>query len=242
MRGIKGSILNDIYYSDYEFLSKTIVGDVAEVYQISSKNTGLLNIKTMQFTFKNIDKQIIALSGFGVIEVQGDKEEYDITVSKDNNSYIKKIKTNIPTIIDLYSGDNSVTCDGYLIDHSNIITNRENGDYYDLSDVLRVSALTKVLNIMLKTNGYVSELNNNILTWNYGDYPSSSEIEDFLQNVKNLKNVFGTNVKLTLPSSIYNAIIEDFNSIEKILEDMLNMFYTLINSYYYLGELFSGEN
>ena len=112
---------------------------------------------------------------------------------------------------------------------------------YNSADLNRVEAAVDYVAKRLIPTGYIMEYE--VRTdWKMSDFPSASEMDRFLDNVRKIRAGLVTGyVFPNVPENMEKFDYQKANDIEKILVLVDSIIDNVLSSYYYSGELFSGE-
>jgi len=117
---------------------------------------------------------------------------------------------------------------------------------YNATDLNRVQTATKYVNERLRECGYVAEFVD-LPLWvsngaEYQGVPKLSDLELYLQNIREIRNVFVTLESTpAAPTTMTKFDYIKANDIEQILVDIDNLITKMIASYSFAGECFGGE-
>lgn len=122
-----------------------------------------------------------------------------------------------------------------------LVTNRKDGAVYSLTkDVNRVGeALNYVRDWLASAAGY------DLLTWTAktdwtaADEPTSSQMAEYLSHLSDCRAAMA--VTLEAPAAMSHLTVSAANDIEKILQQCDDALNRLAKSWYYSGEIYSGE-
>lgn len=122
-----------------------------------------------------------------------------------------------------------------------MITNRADGNtYYNYSDLNRVEAKTAEAAELLTAQGYVTTVV--VKTdWSMTDFPTQTEMNRYLGNVKKCVNNFCQMPGVTLPDTMDKLDYIGANNIEKTLVDIEKLLEYMLAVMRYSGTFYSGN-
>ena len=112
---------------------------------------------------------------------------------------------------------------------------------YNYTDLDRIEDWTEYIAEQLNYYGYNVNISTSILltTWEMESFPTKVEMERIRSNVQNLKNAF---VAFTsVPTNLERMTYQKANDLEKVLYELNTLINNMIASFYYSGEIYSGE-
>lgn len=130
----------------------------------------------------------------------------------------------------------------------NTLTEEEKQDYfatvvkgaYNYTDLNRIGEACAYLYRILKEQGYSSWGYVPLKTdWTVEDIPNKNDMETYINTLAALKNVFQNNNEI--PQSMRFLDFNGANNIEKMLIEVKRIYDLLFPSYFYSGEINSGE-
>ena len=122
-----------------------------------------------------------------------------------------------------------------------MVTNRTDGNtYYNYSDLNRVEAKTAEVAELLTAQGYVTTID--VKTdWKMTDFPTQTEMQRYLGNVKKCVNNFCKMPGVTLPDTMDRLDYIGANNIEKTLVDIEKLLEYMLDVMRYSGTFYSGN-
>lgn len=112
---------------------------------------------------------------------------------------------------------------------------------YNAVDLNRVGAAVSYVANRINQCGYIVEVDVK-QDWKTGDIPTISEMETYLDNVREIRAVFPVfSTTPTAPDSMGYLDYNEANNIEQILIDVNLLIDLMSAAWYYSGELYSGE-
>lgn len=122
-----------------------------------------------------------------------------------------------------------------------MITNRADGNtYYNYSDLNRVEAKTAEAAELLTAQGYVTTVD--VKTdWKMTDFPTQTEMNRYLGNVKKCVNNFCQMPGITLPDTMDRLDYIGANNIEKTLVGIEKLLEYMLAVMRYSGTFYSGN-
>ena len=109
---------------------------------------------------------------------------------------------------------------------------------YNVSDLNRVQDAAEYLRDILVSAGYAVELAP-LPTWTRSDIPTASQLADYLDNVRRLRDVLA--VEITLPETMTRLTWQGANAIEAALRQADTLLGNMAQAWFYSGDLFCGE-
>ena len=76
-------------------------------------------------------------------------------------------------------------------------------------------------------------------TWTRSDIPTASQLADYLDNVRRLRDVLA--VEITLPETMTRLTWQGANAIEEALRQVEELLGNMAQAWFYGGDLFCGE-
>ena len=122
-----------------------------------------------------------------------------------------------------------------------MVTNRADGNtYYNYSDLNRVEAKTAEVAALLTAQGYVTTVV--VKTdWSMTDFPTQTEMNRYLGNVKKCVNNFCQMPGVTLPDTMDRFDYIGANNIEKTLVGIEKLLEYMLAVMRYSGTFYSGN-
>lgn len=122
-----------------------------------------------------------------------------------------------------------------------MVTNRADGNtYYNYSDLNRVEAKTAEVAELLTAQGYVTTVV--VKTdWKMTDFPTQTEMNRYLGNVKKCINNFCKMPGITLPDTMDRLDYIGANNIEKTLVGIEKLLEYMLAVMRYSGTFYSGN-
>ena len=122
-----------------------------------------------------------------------------------------------------------------------MVTNRADGNtYYNYSDLNRVEAKTAEVAELLTAQGYVTTID--VKTdWKMTDFPTQTEMNRYLGNVKKCVNNFCKMPGITLPDTMDKFDYIGANNIEKTLVGIEKLLEYMLAVMRYSGTFYSGN-
>lgn len=122
-----------------------------------------------------------------------------------------------------------------------MVTNRADGNtYYNYSDLNRVEAKTAEVAELLTAQGYVTTVV--VKTdWSMTDFPTQTEMNRYLGNVKKCVNNFCQMPGVTLPDAMDRLDYIGANNIEKTLVGIEKLLEYMLAVMRYSGTFYSGN-
>ena len=121
-----------------------------------------------------------------------------------------------------------------------MVTNRSSSDAkYNYTDLNRVEAATAEIAALLTAQGYVTTVISKT-DWVRTKYPTRTEMERYLGNVKKCVQQFAAVPGVELPESMNNLTYIGANNIEKVLEGIEAMIEQMKAAYIYCGTINCG--
>ena len=122
-----------------------------------------------------------------------------------------------------------------------MVTNRADGNtYYNYSDLNRVEAKTAEVAELLTAQGYVTTVV--VKTdWSMTDFPTQTEMNRYLGNVKKCVNNFCQMPGITLPDTMDKLDYIGANNIEKTLVGIEKLLEYMLAVMRYSGTFYSGS-
>ncbi len=122
-----------------------------------------------------------------------------------------------------------------------MVTNRADGNtYYNYSDLNRVEAKTAEVAELLTAQGYVTTID--VKTdWKMTDFPTQTEMNRYLGNVKKCVNNFCKMPGITLPDTMDKLDYIGANNIEKTLVGIEKLLEYMLAVMRYSGTFYSGN-
>ena len=122
-----------------------------------------------------------------------------------------------------------------------MVTNRTDGNtYYNYSDLNRVEAKTAEVAELLTAQGYVTTID--VKTdWKMTDFPTQTEMQRYLGNVKKCVNNFCKMPGVTLPDTMDRLDYIGANNIEKTLVGIEKLLEYMLAVMRYSGTFYSGN-
>ena len=122
-----------------------------------------------------------------------------------------------------------------------MVTNRADGNtYYNYSDLNRVEAKTAEVAELLTAQGYVTTVD--VKTdWKMTDFPTQTEMNRYLGNVKKCVNNFCQMPGVTLPDTMDRLDYIGANNIEKTLVGIEKLLEYMLAVMRYSGTFYSGN-
>lgn len=114
---------------------------------------------------------------------------------------------------------------------------------YNCTDLNRVQSAVSALyewfsNAGYKVNGYAAVEH----VWSESDRPTPTDMEQYLANVEALRNMItAMSTTPSTPSTMENLTYVEANAIEQILLDIDYLIRCMADSWFYSGDLYSGE-
>ena len=124
------------------------------------------------------------------------------------------------------------------MDFPKMKTNFTENDYYSFVDLNRVGKAVNYIADKLKNYGYIVSASAKI-DWSIHDEIKESDMSKYLDNVKEIKNVFYGHIDL--PETMRYITNEDANNIERLLVDVDGRIKNMEKCFFFSGELFCGE-
>lgn len=122
-----------------------------------------------------------------------------------------------------------------------MVTNRADGNtYYNYSDLNRVEAKTAEVAELLTAQGYVTTVDVKI-DWKMTDFPTQTEMNRYLGNVKKCINNFCQMPGVTLPDTMDRLDYIGANNIEKTLVGIEKLLEYMLAVMRYSGTFYSGN-
>lgn len=113
---------------------------------------------------------------------------------------------------------------------------------YTHTDMNRVEAAVEIIAELMKKYGFLDSLPTVKTTWNLWSVPTVTDMRRYLENVRLLRSaVTGYPTTPNVPDIDKPFNYKVANDIEKILEDLYDLMMKIPNSWYYSGEIYSGE-
>ncbi|MBM6938459.1 hypothetical protein H7U37_07980 [Pseudoflavonifractor phocaeensis] len=109
---------------------------------------------------------------------------------------------------------------------------------YNVSDLNRVQDAAEYLRDILVSAGYAVELAP-LPTWTRSDIPTASQLADYLDNVRRLRDVLA--VEVTLPETMARLTWQGANAIEEALRQVEVLLGNMEKAWFYSGDLYAGE-
>ena len=122
-----------------------------------------------------------------------------------------------------------------------MVTDRADGNtYYNYSDLNRVEARTAEVAELLTAQGYVTTID--VKTdWKMTDFPTQTEMQRYLGNVKKCVNNFCKMPGVTLPDTMDRLDYIGANNIEKTLIGIEKLLEYMLAVMRYSGTFYSGN-
>ena len=122
-----------------------------------------------------------------------------------------------------------------------MVTDRADGNtYYNYSDLNRVEAKTAEVAELLTAQGYVTTVD--VKTdWSMTDFPTQTEMNRYLGNVKKCVNNFCQMPGVTLPDTMDRLDYIGANNIEKTLVGIEKLLEYMLDVMRYSGTFYSGN-
>ena len=122
-----------------------------------------------------------------------------------------------------------------------MVTDRADGNtYYNYSDLNRVEAKTAEVAELLTAQGYVTTID--VKTdWKMTDFPTQTEMQRYLGNVKKCVNNFCKMPGVTLPGTMDRLDYIGANNIEKTLIGIEKLLEYMLAVMRYSGTFYSGN-
>lgn len=122
-----------------------------------------------------------------------------------------------------------------------MVTDRADGNtYYNYSDLNRVEAKTAEVAELLTAQGYVTTVK--VKTdWKITDFPTQTEMNRYLGNVKKCVNNFCQMPGVTLPDTMDRLDYIGANNIEKTLAGIEKLLEYMLDVMRYSGSFYSGN-
>lgn len=122
-----------------------------------------------------------------------------------------------------------------------MVTDRADGNtYYNYSDLNRVEAKTAEVAELLTAQGYVTTID--VKTdWKMTDFPTQTEMQRYLGNVKKCVNNFCKMPGVTLPDTMDRLDYIGANNIEKTLIGIEKLLEYMLAVMRYSGTFYSGN-
>ena len=122
-----------------------------------------------------------------------------------------------------------------------MVTDRADGNtYYNYSDLNRVEAKTAEVAELLTAQGYVTTVD--VKTdWKMTDFPTQTEMNRYLGNVKKCVNNFCQMPGITLPDTMDRLDYIGANNIEKMLVGIEKLLEYMLAVMRYSGTFYSGN-
>lgn len=122
-----------------------------------------------------------------------------------------------------------------------MVTDRADGNtYYNYSDLNRVEAKTAEVAELLTAQGYVTTVD--VKTdWKMTDFPTQTEMNRYLGNVKKCVNNFCQMPGITLPDTMDRLDYIGANNIEKTLVGIEKLLEYMLAVMLYSGTFYSGN-
>lgn len=122
-----------------------------------------------------------------------------------------------------------------------MVTDRADGNtYYNYSDLNRVEAKTAEVAELLTAQGYVTTVD--VKTdWTMTDFPTQTEMQRYLGNVKKCINNFCKMPGITLPDTMDRLDYIGANNIEKTLVGIEKLLEYMLAVMRYSGTFYSGN-
>ena len=111
---------------------------------------------------------------------------------------------------------------------------------YNASDLNRVGAAVEYLANRFNEYGYSVSVTAKH-DWSAGDIPTMSAMQTYLQDVSAIRQVFNLSLFPSVPSNMKQLTYQKANNIERILEMVEELINNMITSFFYSGEIYSGE-
>lgn len=123
------------------------------------------------------------------------------------------------------------------------VTDRTKPTAYNTRDMMRVAVMVEDLNRRLLAQGYDAGIDTSTIEmdWTLGQYPTATQLDDYMVNIIKLRDAWGQSISDALPSDIREVDYNGLNSIEKILINMKDLLEAMIRSYLYCGTFYAGE-
>lgn len=110
---------------------------------------------------------------------------------------------------------------------------------YNITDLSRVENAVLYVIERLHTAGWYLAVESK-LDWTYSDYPSVSEMQRYLNNIRLLRNSLPTGLPKVADSILRFSYVEA-NDIERILEMLDEAVVNIMKNVFYVSEIYSGE-
>lgn len=126
-------------------------------------------------------------------------------------------------------------------DISTLVTDRGAGTYYNASDLNRVGAAVQYVAERFTAQGYTVAVSPKT-DWLASDIPTASELETYRQNIASLRGLIA--VMKSTPETPETMRFLDYlkaNDIERILLAVEDTLRRLEKTFWYSGEIYSGE-
>ena len=128
-----------------------------------------------------------------------------------------------------------------MVSNIAMVTNRADGNtYYNYSDLNRVEAKTAEVAELLTAQGYVTTVDVKI-DWKMTDFPTQTEMNRYLGNVKKCINNFCQMPGITLPDTMDRLDYIGANNIEKMLVGIEKLLEYMLAVMRYSGTFYSGN-
>ena len=120
------------------------------------------------------------------------------------------------------------------------VTDRTNGDKYNIDDLNRVEGNVFLISELLNQYGYgnVKTVKTN---WLRSDFPKATDMTRYINNVNEIKDSFFSLAPLP-PTDMNNIDYVDANNIEKTLESVYNLIGSMEKEFIYMGQGYMGED
>jgi len=112
---------------------------------------------------------------------------------------------------------------------------------YNYTDVNRVSEAILTLQTLFTSYGYSVTVD--VRTdWTIGEWPTQAEMDAYVQSIANIRGVLSVASSTpAAPGSMDDGTVVIWNNIEQILLDVEDALVRMAQSWWYAGEIYSGE-
>ena len=112
---------------------------------------------------------------------------------------------------------------------------------YNTTDLTRVTEAVQFLVALFESRGYHVP-NITIKSWAENEIPSAEQLTQYLDNIKNLRNTISVLPSTPpAPQSMAHLTHVEANAIEQILVDLDMLLAHMESTWFYAGDVFSGE-
>lgn len=109
---------------------------------------------------------------------------------------------------------------------------------YNFTDLNRIETWSAYIAEQLNLYTYNVSITTKT-NWTFDDFPTRSEMKRIRDNVQKLKDAFMAFT--SVPADLERMTYQKANDLEKVLHELDNLINNMIASFYFSGEIYSGE-